>query len=96
MHLNHGSPRINPERWKRLERTIQKIATSYYDLKQFDKALEYDKLSLAYRAMSNHEEVIAWAYVYVCDDFIALKQLDSCLVYLTAQNQLFERLKIIG
>jgi signal transduction histidine kinase len=70
----------------------EKIATSYYDMKQFDKALEYDKLSLAQRLLSNNEEVIAWAYVFVCDDFIALKQMDSCLVYLNLATPVVMRL----
>ena len=70
----------------------EKIATSYYDMKQFDKALEYDKLSLEYRSQSTNEEVIALSYVFVCDDFIALKQLDSCLVYLNRAKPIVERL----
>ena len=70
----------------------EKIATSYYDMKQFDKALEYDKLSLQYRSQSTNEESYAWAYIYVCDDFIALKQMDSCLVYLNLATPLVTRL----
>lgn len=70
----------------------EKIATSYYDMKQFDKALEYDKLSLEYRSQSTNEEAIASSYVFVCDDFIALKQLDSCLVYLNRAKPIVEQL----
>ena len=70
----------------------EKIATSYYDMKQFDKALYYDKLCLSQRLLSNNEEVIAWAYVFVCDDFIALKQMDSCLVYLNLATPLVKKL----
>ncbi len=70
----------------------EKIATSYYDMKQYDKSLYYDKLSLSQRLLSKNEEVIAWAYVYVCDDFISLKQMDSCLVYLNLAMPLVKRL----
>ena len=71
-----------PKKMEAVGTYYSKIATTYYGLKQFDKALEYDKLSLSQRLMSDNEEAIAWAYVYVCDDFIALKQMDSCLRYL--------------
>ena len=70
----------------------EKIATTFYDMKQYDKALEYDKLSLTYRTKSRSEDAMALSYVYVCDDFLALKQLDSCLLYLKLAKPLVERL----
>lgn len=70
-----------------------KIATVYYDLNQYDKALEYDKLSLSIQLMQNNEEAIAWAYVYMCDDFYSLKQPDSALVYLAKAKPMVEKLK---
>jgi two-component system, NarL family, sensor kinase len=69
-----------------------KIATVYYDLSQYDKALEYDKLSLSYQLMDDNEEAIAWAYIYVCDDFYALKQADSALAYLAKAQPMVDRL----
>ena len=59
-----------------------KISTTYYELKQFDKALSYDKLSLSVFLKINNEESIAWAYLYVSQDFIQLNQLDSCQLYI--------------
>ncbi len=59
-----------------------KIASVYYELKQFDKAVAYDKFSLNAFLKTNNEESIAWTYLYVCQDFIQLNQIDSCLPYL--------------
>ena len=59
-----------------------KISTIYYGLKQFDKALFYDKLSLSIFLKENNEESLAWTYLYVCQDFIQLNQIDSGLLYL--------------
>jgi signal transduction histidine kinase len=81
-----------PRKGEAIGTYYEKIATSYYDMKQFDKALEYDKLSLEYRSQSTNEETTAWSIVFVCDDFIALKQLDSALVYLKLAKPLVERL----
>lgn len=69
-----------------------KIATVYYDLNQYEKALEYDKLSLSYQLMENNEEAIAWAFVYMCDDFYSLKQADSALFYLARAKPIMEKL----
>lgn len=81
-----------PRKTEAIGTYYEKIATSYYDMKQYDKSLYYDKLSLSQRLLSKNEEVIAWAYVYVCDDFISLKQMDSCLVYLNLAMPLVKRL----
>ncbi|MGZ8538539.1 MAG: ATP-binding protein, partial [Flavisolibacter sp.] len=70
-----------------------KIATVYYDLYDFKKALEYDKMSLSYRMMGTHEEALAWALVYVCDDFYALKLPDSAIFYLNKARPIIEKIK---
>lgn len=59
-----------------------KISTVYYDLNQFEKALEYDKKSLTYMLQGNDDERIAFSHIYICDDFYALKKTDSALAYL--------------
>jgi two-component system, NarL family, sensor kinase len=82
----------DPQKSEAIGAYYSKIATVYYDLTQFDKALQYDKLSLAYQLLDNNEEAIAWAYVYMCDDFYALKQADSALVYLAKAKPLVDRL----
>ena len=69
-----------------------KISTTYHELKQFEKALFYDKLSLSVFLTINNEESIAWAYIYVCDDFISLKKTDSCVQYLAKAKPIVERL----
>lgn len=69
-----------------------KIATTYHELKQYEKALEYDKLSLSSYLKTNNEEAIAFGYIYVSDDFITLKQIDSSLYYLEKAKPLLLKL----
>ena len=69
-----------------------KISTIYYELKQFEKALKYDKLSLDILLKENNEESVAWTYLYVCQDFIQLNQLDSCQPYLDKAKPLISQL----
>jgi signal transduction histidine kinase len=69
-----------------------KISTVYYKLNQIDKALEYDKLSLALNENNNNEEDIAFISMYICDDFIRLHQMDSALVYLAKARPIVEKL----
>ena len=89
------------EKWKASDQVAKeeavatyysKISTVYYNLKQNDKALEYDKLSLQAFLRGGNEEKIAWAYVYLCDDFINLGQMDSCLVYLNLARPIITKL----
>ena len=60
----------------------EKIATAYYNQKLYDKSLYYDQLFLSLSISGNNKEAKGHAYIYVCDDFIALKKIDSALVYL--------------
>ncbi len=69
-----------------------KISSIYYELKQFDKALNYDKLSLSVFLTENNEESIAWAYLYICQDFIQLNQMDSSVLYLAKAKPVVLRL----
>jgi two-component system, NarL family, sensor kinase len=82
----------DPEKMVAVGIYYSRIATVYYDLNQYDKALEYDKLSLSCQLLKNNEEAIAWAYVYMCDDFYSLKQPDSALVYLAKAKPMVEKL----
>jgi signal transduction histidine kinase len=72
------------------------ISTIYYKLKQFEKALEYDKLSLTIFSAGTNEQAIAFAQIYVCDDYITLKQLDSATLYLTKAEPIIKRLNILS
>ncbi|MBC7629288.1 sensor histidine kinase [Ferruginibacter sp.] len=58
------------------------ISTIYSNLKEYRKTLEYDKLSLMILLNESNEESIAFTYLYVCQDFLKLNELDSRLVYL--------------
>ncbi len=69
-----------------------KISTVYYGLEQFDKALEYDKKGLLIHKQGNNDEAIAYALIYICDDYISLKQLDSALLYLAEAEPIVKRL----
>ncbi|MBC8172525.1 MAG: tetratricopeptide repeat protein, partial [Chitinophagales bacterium] len=69
-----------------------RISTTYYELKQYEKALEYDKLSLETFLTTNNEESIIWAYLYVSDDFNRLKRIDSGLFYLQKAAPMVKRL----
>ena len=69
-----------------------RIATTYYELAQYEKALEYDKLSLAAYISVNHEEAIVHAYLNVSDDFNRLKLTDSGLLYLRKAEPTVKRL----
>jgi two-component system NarL family sensor kinase len=69
-----------------------RISTIYYNLNLYEKALEYDKLSLSNYILDGSEEAIAWALIYVCDDFNTLHLLDSSLVYLGKAKPIVEKL----
>ncbi len=69
-----------------------KISAIYNELKQFEKALLYDKLSFSIFLTQNNEESLAWTCVYVSGDFISLNQLDSSLKYLATAKPIIERL----
>jgi two-component system, NarL family, sensor kinase len=69
-----------------------KISTVYYKLDQFDKALEYDKLSYGLLMENNDEENAGFILIYICDDFLRLHQLDSGLFYLAKAKPIVEKL----
>ncbi len=73
-----------------------RISSLYFNLNQFDKALAYDKISLSYMLLCNNEEAIAWAHIYLCDDFAALNQLDSSVIYLARAKPTVEKLNNHG
>ena len=84
----------DPQKQIAIATYYSKISTVYYKLNQFDKALEYDKLSASIFMDGTNEEGQAWSLIYVCDDFAALKQLDSSLVYLAKATPIVEKLNI--
>lgn len=68
------------------------ISTIYYDLKQPEKALEYDKAAIPYRLLDKNEEMLAMTYLYVSSDFVSLSRLDSALFYLEKAKPIAEKL----
>ncbi len=82
----------DPQKQIAIATYYSKISTIYYKLSQFDKALEYDKLSLSIFMAVSNEEGMAWTLVYLCDDFKALKQIDSSLLYLQKAKPIVEQL----
>jgi two-component system, NarL family, sensor kinase len=69
------------------------IASCYYDLKNFAKAVEYDKASIDYRLRDNNEEMVAVSYIFVSDDFDNLQQFDSAFFYLNKAKPIVEKFK---
>ncbi|MDP4149613.1 MAG: tetratricopeptide repeat protein [Bacteroidota bacterium] len=67
------------------------ISTVYYDLKEPDKALEYDEAAIPYRVADGNEEFLAMAYIYVGDDMASLSRNDSALFYLEKARPFVER-----
>jgi two-component system, NarL family, sensor kinase len=73
----------DPRRYKAIGTYHSSIATVYFELKEYDKALQYDKSSIQYRLLdTTNEEGLGWSYIYVCDDFNFLKMPDSAMAYL--------------
>ncbi|WP_431216950.1 tetratricopeptide repeat-containing sensor histidine kinase [Puia sp. P3] len=68
------------------------ISTVYYDLKQIDKALEYDEAGIPYRLADGNEELLAMAYIYVADDLVSLGRVDPAQVYLDKAAPIVEKL----
>jgi signal transduction histidine kinase len=85
----------DPQKQIAIATYYSKISTVYYKLNQFDKALEYDKLSASIFMQGTNEEGQAWSLIYVCDDFNELNQLDSSLVYLTKAMPIVKKLNTL-
>jgi len=82
----------NPQKNVAIGTYYTKISAIYYELKQYDKALFYDRLALSYYITQNNEEAVAWAYIFISNDFIALKQMDSSIHYMALTKPIIEQL----
>jgi two-component system, NarL family, sensor kinase len=58
------------------------IASNYYELEQFENALNYDKQGLHYQDRYNNTDTYVIGHLFVADDFSALSQFDSSSLYL--------------
>jgi two-component system NarL family sensor kinase len=73
----------DPRKYTSIGTYYASIATVYFELKDYEKSLQYDRISLQYRLLdTTNEEGLGWSYIYVCDDFNFLKLPDSALLYL--------------
>ena len=68
------------------------ISTIYFDLKEPEKALEYDKAAIPYRLLDKNDEMLAQHYLYVSDDFLSLSEFDSAFRYVQLAKPLAEKL----
>ena len=67
------------------------ISTVYFDMKQPEKALEYDKAAIPYRLIDHNDEMLAMQYLYVSDDFGLLSLYDSAFGYVRLARPLAEK-----
>lgn len=65
-----------------LARLYSDIASNYYELEQFENALEYDKQGVTYVDKETNLDLYLIGHLFVADDFSALSQFDSSSVYL--------------
>ncbi|MDP4264180.1 MAG: sensor histidine kinase [Bacteroidota bacterium] len=82
----------DPEKNEAIANYYGSISTIYYDLKQPEKALEYDEAAIPYRLLDKNEEMLAMTYFYVSDDLVSLSQVDSALFYVQQAKPLAEKL----
>jgi signal transduction histidine kinase len=82
----------NPQKGEAIGTYYSNISTVYYNLGQFDKALDYEKLSLSYRMKDNNEEATVYSLIYLSRDFSKLNRFDSALVYLAKAKPIVEKL----
>jgi len=90
--MNAWKESNDPRKNEALATYCANIATVYYDLKQLDKALEYDEAGIPYRLADGNDEFLAMAYIYVADDLVSLDRLDSSQVYLDKAQPLVRKL----
>lgn len=58
------------------------LASDYYELEQFEIALEYDKKALPYLDLEDNTDLYVIGHLFVADDYSGLSKFDSSSVYL--------------
>jgi len=58
------------------------LASDYYELEQFENALEYDKKALPYLSLDDNADLYIIGNLFVADDYSGLSKFDSSSVYL--------------
>lgn len=68
------------------------IASDYYELEQFQQALDYDRLGLAILDAKNDIDGYVIGHLFVADDFSGLSQFDSSFFYLEKVRSIVTKL----
>jgi len=68
------------------------IASDYYELEEFDQALKYDRMGLAYVNPEYDIDGYVISNLFVADDFSGLSQFDSSFAYLNKVRPIVNRL----
>jgi tetratricopeptide (TPR) repeat protein len=92
-YINALQSSDDPYKNKGIASANNNISSCYYDLKNFEKALQYDKAAIPYRILDKNEEMLAISYIFVSDDFDNMQQFDSALFYLDKAKPIMEKLK---
>ncbi|MBY0479110.1 MAG: tetratricopeptide repeat protein [Chitinophagaceae bacterium] len=82
----------DPDRNEAIATIYNSIATVYYNIKNNQKALEYDKTALQYRLLDDNDELLAKSYFFVSDDYVLLSNLDSALAYVQKAEAAVKRI----
>ncbi|HTR29374.1 MAG TPA: tetratricopeptide repeat protein, partial [Puia sp.] len=80
------------ERYEAIATYYSNISNVYYDLKELDKCLEYDKAAIPYRLKGSTDDRLAQGYILVSDDYVTLSNMDSALAYSKLARPLVEKL----
>ncbi len=68
------------------------ISSNYYELEQYENALEYDKLALPFMSEIENIDEYVVGYLFVADDYSALSKFDSSAIYLDKVRPLIKQL----
>jgi signal transduction histidine kinase len=80
------------ERYEAIATYYSNISNVYYDLKELDKCLEYDKAAIPYRLKGSSDDHVAQGYMLVSDDYVGLNNIDSALAYSNLARPLVQKL----
>ncbi len=71
----------HPDKITKIAGCYNEIATAYYNMKQYDKSMEYDVRAIPYHLEVGDNEPISMSYIYAASDFSMLKEYDSAIAY---------------
>ena len=68
------------------------ISSNYYELEQYELALEYDKQALQFLDQNKDMDLFVVGHLFVADDYSSLSQFDSSFFYLDKVRPVVEQL----